>query len=54
MIMKVTGLAEQYSVEKLLLELEKIKLFELSQGEIILSEVSKKNREILEALNLCA
>ena len=54
MILKVTGLAKQYSVEKLLLELEKIKLFELSQGEIMQSEVSKKNREILEVLNLCA
>ncbi|HWQ65521.1 MAG TPA: IS1634 family transposase [Methanospirillum sp.] len=54
MIMKVTGLAKQYSVEKLLLELEKIKLFELSQGEIMQSEVSKKNRDILEALKICA
>jgi len=53
-IMKETGLATKYSVEKLLLELEKIKLFELSQGETLLSEVSKKNREILDQLNLCA
>jgi transposase len=54
MILKETGLSKQYSVEKLLLELEKIKLFVLSQGEIIQSEVSKKNREILTALSLCA
>ena len=54
MILKETGLSKQYSVEKLLLELEKIKLFVLSHGEIIQSEVSKKNREILTALNLCA
>jgi len=53
MILKETGLSKQYSVEKLLLELEKIKLFVLSHGEIIQSEVSKKNREILTALNLC-
>ena len=53
-IMKVTGLAKKYSVEKLLLELEKIKLFELSHREIMQSEVSKKNREILEALDHCA
>ena len=53
MILKETGLSKQYSVKKLLLELEKIKLFVLSQGEIIQSEVSKKNREILTALNLC-
>ena len=43
MILKETGLSKQYSVEKLLLELEKIKLFVLSHGEIIQSEVSKKN-----------
>jgi len=43
MILKETGLSKQYSVKKLLLELEKIKLFVLSQGEIIQSEVSKKN-----------
>jgi transposase len=54
MIRKVTGLAKQSSVEKLLLELEKIKLFELNQGDIMQSEVSKKNRGILEALNICA
>ena len=54
MILKETGLVKHFSVEKLLLELEKIKLFELSRGEILQSEVSKKNREILEALNLCA
>jgi len=54
MIMKDTGLAKQYSVEKLLLELEKIKIFELSQGETMLSEVNKKNRQILETFGLCA
>jgi transposase len=43
MILKETGLSKQYSIEKLLLELEKIKLFVLYQGEIIQSEVSKKN-----------
>ncbi len=54
MILKETGLSKQYSVEKLLLELEKIKVFELSQGQILQSEVSKKNREILTAFNVCA
>ncbi|KAF5085467.1 IS1634 family transposase [Methanospirillum sp. J.3.6.1-F.2.7.3] len=53
-MLKETGLSKQYSVEKLLLELEKIKLFVLSQGQILQSEVSKKNREILTSLNLCA
>ncbi len=54
MIMKETGLAKQYSVKKLLLELEKIKVFERSQGETMLSEVNKKNRQILETFCLCA
>ncbi len=49
-LLKETGLLKQYSVEKLLLELEKIKLFELSHGQILQSKVSKKNREILTAL----
>ncbi len=40
MILKETGLSKQYSVKKLLLELEKIKLCVLYQGEIIQSEVS--------------
>lgn len=52
--MKGTGPATKYSVGKLLLELEKIKVVELSRGETLLSEVSKKNREILDLLNLCA
>jgi transposase len=54
MMMKETGLIKQYSVQKLLLELEKIKMVELSSGEKMVSEVSKKNRMILEALGLCA
>ena len=54
MMMKETRLIKQYSVQKLLLELEKIKMFELSSGEKMVSEVSKKNRVILEALGLCA
>ena len=54
MMMKDKGLVKQYSVEKLLLELEKIKLFELSNGETLVSEISKKNRTILEAFSLCA
>jgi hypothetical protein len=47
------GLAKQFSVEKMFLDLEKIKKFQLEKGEIIVSEVTKKNRAILEAFNLC-
>jgi Transposase len=54
MMMKETGLVKQYSVQKLLLELEKIKIFELSSGDMMVSEVTKKNRGILAAFDLCA
>jgi len=54
LMMNENGLAKQFSVEKMLLELEKIKKFQLENGEIIVSEVTKKNRAILEAFNLCA
>jgi hypothetical protein len=53
-ILKENGLAKQFSVEKMLLELEKIKKYQLENGEIMVSEVTKKNRAILEAFNLCA
>jgi len=43
-----------FKLEKLLLELEKIKKIELRNGEIILSEVTKKCRNILDKLGLCA
>ena len=54
LMMKENGLAKQFSVEKMLLELEKIKKYQLENGEIMVSEVTKKNRAILEAFNLCA
>jgi transposase len=53
-MMKENGLAKQFSVEKMFLELEKIKKYQLENGEIMVSEVTKKNRTILEAFNLCA
>jgi hypothetical protein len=40
--MKEKGLIKQFSVERLLMELDKIKLFKLSDGEMIVSEISKK------------
>jgi Transposase len=52
--MKETGLIKGYTLEKLLLELEKIKKIELRNGEIILSKVTKKCRNILDKLGLCA
>ncbi|MEM4058707.1 MAG: hypothetical protein QXZ12_08320 [Thermoplasmata archaeon] len=40
------------SVEKLLLELGKIKKIVLANGKEIVSEITKKHREIMESLNV--
>lgn len=52
--MKETGLIREYTLEKLLLELEKIRKIELRNGEILLSETTKKCKHILDKLGLCA
>ena len=52
--MKKTGLLKDYTVEKLLLELEKIKKIRLANDEVIVTEITKKQKGILEKLNLCA
>jgi transposase len=48
------GLNKKYSVEGMLTELEKIKMMILPDGERITTEITKKQREILEALQMCA
>jgi len=48
------GLSKRFSVEGLLTELEKIKVLILPDGQRITTEVTKKQREILDALNICA
>ena len=48
------GLAKQFSVDRLLLELEKNKKCQLSNSEIVVSEVSRKNRANIDDFNLCA
>jgi len=45
---------KRYSVEGLLTELEKIKVMILPDGEMITTEITKKQREILDALHMCA
>ena len=45
---------KRYSVEGLLTELEKIKIMILPDGEKITTEITKKQREILDALHMCA
>ena len=52
--MKDTDLLEEYTLDGLLLELAKIKKIRLANGEVITTEVSKKQRMILQALGLCA
>ncbi len=52
--MRENGLLKSYTVEKLLLELEKIKKIQLSNGDIIVTEVTKKQNDILDKLDLCA
>jgi transposase len=47
-------LNKKYSVEGLLTELEKIKVMILPDGEKITTEITKKQREILDALHMCA
>ena len=52
--MTKAGLSKSFSIEGLLTELEKIKVIILPDGQKITSEVTKKQREILDALNMCA
>jgi hypothetical protein len=47
-------LNKRYSVEGLLTELEKIKIMILPDGEKITTEITKKQREILDTLHMCA
>ncbi len=53
-LMSENKLNEKYTVDGMLLELEKIKRTELSNGEIITSELTAKQNEILDKLGLCA
>jgi transposase len=53
-MMRETKIIEDYTVESLLLELEKIKKVELQNGEVIVTELTKKQKEIIEKMNLCA
>jgi len=53
-MMRAAGLLDKYSVELLLLQLEKLRKITLADGQILVTEMTKKQREILQALNLCA
>ena len=51
-MMQDTELSKNYTVDALLLELEKIKKVELSNNEMILTELTKKQKDILARLGL--
>jgi transposase len=53
-MMTDTGLLKRYAVKGLLLELEKFRKISLADGRIMNTEMTKKQRLILEAFNLCA
>ena len=47
-------LLDKYSVELLLMQLEKLRKIALADGQIFVTEMTKEQREILQALNICA
>jgi transposase len=53
-MMRETKIIEDYTVESLLLELEKIRKIELQNGEVIVTELTRKQKEIIKKMNLCA
>jgi len=53
-MMRETKILEEYTVESLLLELENIRKVKLQNGEVIVTELTRKQKEIMEKLNLCA
>jgi len=50
-ILKQSGLTKEYSFEKMLLQLEKIKAIVYDNRKVIIMELTKKQKEILGALN---
>ena len=48
--MKLSGLLKKYSIEKMLLELHKLRKVILNGGKEITTEISGKQKEILESL----
>lgn len=53
-LLKESGLNKKYSIEGLLTELEKLRLMILPDGTKIPTEVTKRQRDILTSLGLCA
>jgi len=53
-MMREAEILDKYSVEHLFLQMEKFRKIALVDGEIIVTEMTKKQRDILQALDLCA
>jgi transposase len=53
-MMREAKLLDKYSVEHLLLQMEKLRKITLADGQIFVTEMTKKQREILQALGICA
>ena len=53
-MMREAEILDKYSVELLLLQLEKLRKITLADGHILITEMTKKQREIIQALKLCA
>ncbi len=51
-MMRDAGLLDKYSVEFLLLQLEKLRKIALGDGQIFITEMTKKQREILRSVKL--
>ncbi|MGC8663525.1 MAG: transposase, partial [Thermoplasmata archaeon] len=50
--MRKSKLVEKYSIKDIFMELSKIRMIELTNGDRIITEIPKKVREILEGLNV--
>jgi transposase len=53
-MMREAKLLDKYSVELMLLQLDELRKITLADGQIFVTEMTKKQRLILQALNLCA
>ncbi|VVB63302.1 Transposase DDE domain protein [uncultured archaeon] len=53
-MMRNAEILDKYSIELMLLQLEKLKKIALADGTIFVTEMTKTHKEILQALNLCA
>jgi len=53
-MMREAEILDKYSVEQVLIQLEKFRKISLADGQIIATEMTKKQREIFQAFDLCA